>query len=655
MNYKIYYIEIKKEKGDEMNNKFFITKKRKGFSMIETLAVVSLSSLGLLTMQKIMSDEYNNNQSKILSQDINKILTGFDLRFNNDDFNKIKWDDYKSNDYSFQNKEQVSDFIGKALIAYNAPVCGKINGWKPTKKDGTENYKDKFNFIYCGMWNKKIPLGLNAKLKITNSDDYMTGVNLILFFDKIKDFKKKFKLLKQTMSLAKSTKSKGLTGVFDYHFVSITTEDKLSTKECIQAELDCGFEASFTGSNLEYNYLDVNGNNNMINSKIKFQKKYDGTAINTCFRYVKDGISWRKIDNVYCGIGIGKENPSNVSSSNIDYVELNTDSIQTNKIFLNKLCEFRDDLNNIIKAPCGIYKDETTSKIISNYDQVRASKALIDIIDTKEIRTENANVKEMNVSGDTKLQGGLDVLGNSSFNKNVTINGEKTDINLVVESSAKLSDVEISGDLIVHGKTNFLNEVNVDGNLNVNSTLSTKTLELQNTISSDKIGTSCKGIKDGSIANYSDYKRKYNDLAICSNGKWELLNSNKNQIIPFNGKCPSGYKKFDMATGRTLVGSGDIYDSSIGKTIHYNVGDKGGESFHKLTIAEMPSHNHKYVDAYFMEHWGNLGAKNMIGVHNPDYDNNYYTRNATTELSGGDAPHENRMPYYVINWCIYNG
>ena len=126
--------------------------------------------------------------------------------------------------------------------------------------------------------------------------------------------------------------------------------------------------------------------------------------------------------------------------------------------------------------------------------------------------------------------------------------------------------------------------------------------------------------------------------------------------MAFDGSCPSGFEKFTKAEGRSLIGAGSLYDSASGKTMFYSVGDIGGQAEVKLAESEMPSHSHDFRDAYWAEHWGDTGAKNKAGSHGgQDHDNNYYTRAATTEAVGGGKSHENRMPYYVVNWCIYKG
>ena len=86
-----------------------------------------------------------------------------------------------------------------------------------------------------------------------------------------------------------------------------------------------------------------------------------------------------------------------------------------------------------------------------------------------------------------------------------------------------------------------------------------------------------------------------------------------------------------------------------------NLGEKGGEEFHTLTMQEMPAHNH-FVNASNT----NNGATNIpIGTvpcttNIPPYSNQFNTTFNTQEVTnfGGSQPHENRQPLLVINFVI---
>ncbi len=134
-------------------------------------------------------------------------------------------------------------------------------------------------------------------------------------------------------------------------------------------------------------------------------------------------------------------------------------------------------------------------------------------------------------------------------------------------------------------------------------------------------------------------------------------------IIMWSGSVaniPSGWALCDGANttpdlrSRFVVGaSGTTGPSGLTR---YTPGNTGGEEQHTLTIAEMPSHNHRPAGRYIGDpdggwdtegdgndylslRWGNIG-------HGAD--------NATqvTSSTGGSQPHENRPPYYALAFIM---
>ena len=131
-----------------------------------------------------------------------------------------------------------------------------------------------------------------------------------------------------------------------------------------------------------------------------------------------------------------------------------------------------------------------------------------------------------------------------------------------------------------------------------------------------------------------------------------------------------------MDAGLVLVSAGTYTEN--GTTYTYNLGDKGGEAKHKSTIEEMVAHTHNgdTSTANLTGTWscsGNQGISNSPDnsfrgiISGSDWSGNTHsgsnsnstpkniTINAThshtftTSSVGGNAPHENRMPYQVVN------
>lgn len=101
----------------------------------------------------------------------------------------------------------------------------------------------------------------------------------------------------------------------------------------------------------------------------------------------------------------------------------------------------------------------------------------------------------------------------------------------------------------------------------------------------------------------------------------------------------STYGGGDGSTTFTLPYLKDKFVLGKGST-YTTLGAVGGEETHTLTIAEMPSHNHKSS--------GNTGGSS-IGIRDADFDNGL---NIDTTYTGGNGAHNNMPPYIVLNYII---
>src|SRR5919205_757950 len=96
--------------------------------------------------------------------------------------------------------------------------------------------------------------------------------------------------------------------------------------------------------------------------------------------------------------------------------------------------------------------------------------------------------------------------------------------------------------------------------------------------------------------------------------------------------------------------------------VHFNSGPGGptlgqaaGESVHTLTISEMPQHLH-FAQGYSQAGDQPAPTSNVIGQFVGAYSSvpqNLVALNAASVTNvGGSQPHENRMPYLVLNFII---
>ena len=131
-----------------------------------------------------------------------------------------------------------------------------------------------------------------------------------------------------------------------------------------------------------------------------------------------------------------------------------------------------------------------------------------------------------------------------------------------------------------------------------------------------------------------------------------------------------------MDAGRVLVSSGTYKENDT--TYTYNLGDKGGEAKHQITIEEMTKHSHAvsisyanlqgsltYTDNNSLTGGINTGVSGIIskstawghyggpassdGVTAGININASHGHNASIGNSGGSGAHENRQPYTVVN------
>ncbi|MBP3358410.1 MAG: hypothetical protein J6K91_05810 [Opitutales bacterium] len=84
----------------------------------------------------------------------------------------------------------------------------------------------------------------------------------------------------------------------------------------------------------------------------------------------------------------------------------------------------------------------------------------------------------------------------------------------------------------------------------------------------------------------------------------------------------------------------------LGAGGEYTLGSIGGEAEHKLSIEEMPSHNHYLTPKIGNNDWiGNRNGNTKLGWLNAGNE-------VTTTYTGGGEPHNNMPPYIAVNIWI---
>ena len=135
----------------------------------------------------------------------------------------------------------------------------------------------------------------------------------------------------------------------------------------------------------------------------------------------------------------------------------------------------------------------------------------------------------------------------------------------------------------------------------------------------------------------------------------------KGTIVAFNGsKAPNGWAFCDGTNGTPDLRGRFIAGYNKSDSDYNSIGKKGGEKTHKLTIHEMPSHNHGTAGAHYHSYskgygGGTRGASKYR--RGSPYDRDTHPNTSTSgahvhSTEGGNRPHENRPPYYVLMYIM---
>lgn len=109
------------------------------------------------------------------------------------------------------------------------------------------------------------------------------------------------------------------------------------------------------------------------------------------------------------------------------------------------------------------------------------------------------------------------------------------------------------------------------------------------------------------------------------------------------------WQTYSNLVGRTPIGEGTFTDAD--GTVTYIAGQPYGERNHKLTVNEMPKHDHKNGTFNSLLSWNSGTIKG--GIH---FQSTYYNTNGRVAAIavdvGKNVPHNNIQPAYVLYPCI---
>lgn len=618
----------------------------KAFTLMETLLVVSISII-IIGMSIYWLGIYQKKKAASTSAaDIVQIISGIDRRLFLDGYDATKWDDL---DYT--NNDAVKSFFNEKLISRTAS-CGKSNGWTPITdkiENTTEASKmENAALVQCNLWSEKLPWNSLAEINIEELDDKVTAVNLYLKQKNDEEFANNFPYIRQAVSEMKAKDSQEIAGLHYYHFVDENDKSNpISALKCSEIKSRCIIKASFSSEEGASEYLLTNGGNSMINSAITFKPNADSPSLN-CLRWKFDTSGNYTSSTVKCGIGV-YDTSATEPNKKVDVV---IDSITSKGMYLDKVCNqyeynFTSQMLEITgSSPCGIYEHD--GSVIQAVEKVNTRNLLAQKIQARDLFISNLDVQEaLTVMNTVTARGDVKVDGKTTINQGLTV-----DKNAKFGNSLEVKEtLNVMGDTKVQAMAaeNIYSANNIDAKtfrgdyLDLNSAKS-----INSTCSSEEAGT----ITGTTLSTNLDYK---NTLLICratskspSDFRWRSLNGLEGQIMAFNSECPPGWKRYEDASGRMLVGTGTYVEGS--KVYNYTLGQKGGEAMHMLTIDEMPTHQH----GSHTPSTGCSGSCSNAGVQ-VTHTNTVWSSNSNikTTSTGGNKAHENRSPYVAVNWCIF--
>lgn len=667
---------------------------KKGLTLIEAMIALGISAAVTTGGLSYYNEQNKADQVDELASNVTKIISAIDQRVYIDKYDSNLW----PNVTEYNTTRQVQEFLNRELIARtsNAGCRDSSSGWKPQIPSDSSpediTYRENLNLVSCNLLGTATTINdtLTANLRIKKGSESLESVSFYLYFENEEDFKEGFLDMKKLLIKSKEMDTKNVTGKHSYNLVDMSksnpSENPLTNQECLEKGISCGYLAEYNSDGLGTEYLDVYGSNSMINTKVTFKTQQgaeEDFRIKDCFRfeYEASSSSWVRKDDVDCGIGIDQ-------SKGHSFVEADVYSASAKRFQLGSMCSM--NINGETKEiPCGMMIEEENSSLIAigALDEIQATTAFVSLLNVVNIQTGNITVDQfLKVNGITELNE-LTVNSTSNFNEKVTMEGVNNVIeqNLIVNGNTELDQ------LFVTSNANFEKDVTILGNLDIQGKdgyVRADHLKLD-TMTASELHTPCSLMIDGALKLLKVEKKvdgkkilhtepvvctTYTDIDKNMKIAWKLANARVGQILPFDGSCPEGFSHFTESSGRFLIGQnhtqldgisteeknklvadGDAFVDKNGIIIEYKIGESGGEAYHRLTEDELPIHNHEVPDIKASCSGADCAGYAMatVGARGDTVWSN--ANEIPTGPAGKDESHENRPPYYVVNYCIYEG
>lgn len=674
---------------------------KKGLTLIEAMIALGISAAVTTGGLSYYNEQNKSDQVDELASNITKIMSAVDQRIYIDKYNPSLW----PNVLAYNTTRQTQEFLNRELIARTATCGDSSSGWQPTINDPSDptevDYKTNLQLVPCNVLGTAVTVNdtLTTNLRLTKSTNSISTVDLYFFFEDQEDFRENFIGLKKLAQKTRELDEKNVTGSHNYRFVDMTASNpsltSLTNQECLNLNINCGFLAQYQADGEGVEYLDVTGSNSMINSKVTFKEKLDDASpIQTCFTYeYSNGTnSWVRKGDLDCGIGIDPDKGHT-------FVEADVYSASAQRFNLDSLCDM--EISGIVqKVPCGMMTQNNSgvNVAVGVLDEIHTTEGYVNLLNVSNIETGTLTVEDtLMVAGSTELNE-LIVNKESVFNEKVTMLGAENIIEnkLTVNGSTEIDTLKVASNSVFEKNVDIFGTLTLSGS---NSFVRANHLKL-GVINSSSLHTYCFGNKldpedmddpsfEGAMKVLKIKKvidgvevlhtepvicTEYTDIDGNKKEQWKLANARVGQIAAFDGSCPEGFTYFEKASGRFLLGENKTQLEGLtqteinklvaenkafldknGNVLKYAVGESGGEAFHSLTEDEMPIHNHKVPDIKASCSGADCAGYAMatVGARGDTVWSN--ANEIPTGPAGKNESHENRPPYYVVNYCIYEG
>lgn len=451
-------------------------KTKKGFTVLETLAAITLSSIMIIGFMLFLNEREQRLGAKVLSSNMALLLEGIDKRLELEAYSTANW---KQNNWPNYDSV-IKNLVAKELRTKDSK-CGLPDGWN------SEYLQSNIELIPCDYWNTtKLPYKLQASASYKDNSTKKPGAtefeiqyfNVDYYFNNRKDYTDNIKFLVAAKNNAEKFDDGRSLTLHTYTWLNRSTNEAINLNACQQLKENCALRTQieiFTG--ISTDKVRIDGKNDVM-GEIDFD-----TSASQCTSWTKTGGVWNSTP-IKCTLEAGFN--SKTGSKVISY----TNSAQmSNRISLEKSCTIYASTPEVIDGnaekwkgaptiiPCGYLNDNNV--ITVGVDEIHAQTVMaenfiIDSLVTNKITVKNdahlySNLEAVNllvpksisvtnngtVTGSVNTQGIINILPSSSTSvvNNLLANGLSLDArmknlsttNLKVGSAGQLGALNVSG------------------------------------------------------------------------------------------------------------------------------------------------------------------------------------------------------------------